>query len=102
MTRIRIAAVVALIAFAACSRITVITGAPPSNKQIDLPWQKYWVFGIIDPPAISTKEECPLGIARFQTEQSFLNGLVNSLTFHIYTPIHTTITCASGPVVHDR
>lgn len=99
MNRFRLIALVALAVSVGCYRIVVITGAPPANKQIDLPWQNYWVFGIVPPPPeISTKDACPQGIAKFETERSFLNGLVGTVTLHIYTPIHTRITCASGPV----
>jgi Bor protein len=98
MKPVRMIGLVALAVSTGCFHLTVISGAPASNKQIDLPWQKYYLFGFIAPEEISTKEACPLGIAKWETESSFLNGLVNEITLHIYTPIHTTITCASGPV----
>ena len=98
MNRFRVIALLALPVSVGCFRITVISGAPPANKQIDLPWQNSFVFGIVPPADISTKEACPQGIAKFETERSFLNGLVGAVTLNIYTPMHTAITCASGPV----
>jgi Bor protein len=98
MNRFRVIALMTLALSAGCFHITVISGAPASPKQIDTPWQHSFVFGIVPPVAISTKEACPMGIARYDVERSFLNGLVSTITQSIYTPIHTTITCASGPV----
>jgi hypothetical protein len=43
------------------------------------------------------KAQCTQGVAKVETERSFLNGLVGAI-YDIYTPIHTTVTCASGPV----
>jgi hypothetical protein len=30
-------------------------------------------------------------------EHTFLNGLVRSLTWNIFTPIHPVVTCATAP-----
>jgi hypothetical protein len=35
-------------------------------------------------------------LSKVETEHSFLNGLVGALTLGIYTPMHLTVTCASG------
>jgi hypothetical protein len=83
---------------AGCYRLTVITGAPPSNKEIQIPWQNSWVFGFVAPEEISTKEFCPLGIAKYEVDQSFGNTVASKVTFNIYTPIRVTIACAAGPV----
>ena len=85
-----------------CYRVTVITGAPPvdslTTKPVDRPWQKSFVYGLVPPPDVDTKEQCPLGFAVVQTERSFLNGLVSAITYSIFTPMHTKVTCAAGPV----
>jgi hypothetical protein len=99
MRRTSALAALSLLLSTSCFRLTVITGAPPSDKTIDLPWRNFFIAGLVSPDGeISTKEACPLGIAKYQTESSFLNGLVSVVTQHIYTPLHTTITCAAGPV----
>jgi len=36
------------------------------------------------------------GVARVETQQSFLNGLVSLLTLSIFTPMEITITCGQG------
>jgi len=101
-----VAAVVTVLA--SCYRVTVITGEPapapppvaptiqPANV-IDRPWQHSFVIGLVPPAEISTRERCPQGVAEVVTEHSFLNGLVRSLTYGIYSPIHTRVTCAAQP-----
>ena len=83
-----------------CYRVTIITGAPPadSSRVVDFPWQKSFVYGLVPPPEITTKEKCPQGFAVVETERSFLNGLVGAITYSIFTPMHAKVTCAVGPV----
>jgi hypothetical protein len=83
---------------AGCYHVTVITGAPAATQTIDKQWQNSFVIGLVPPPELSSKETCPSGVAKVDTERSFLNGLVGVVTYNIYTPIHATVTCASGPV----
>ncbi|MEP7345469.1 MAG: hypothetical protein ABI877_09380 [Gemmatimonadaceae bacterium] len=87
----------AVLLLGACYRVTVITGAPAVATTIDLPWQKSWVIGLVPPDTIQSKTRCPNGVAQVMVEQSFLNGLVNGLTWNIFTPIHPVVTCASSP-----
>ena len=98
MTRFRFLGLVALAASVGCYHITVITGAPAGAQKIDKEWQSAFVSGIVPPPEISTKETCPQGVAKVETERSFLNILVSELTSGIYSPLHATVTCATGPV----
>jgi hypothetical protein len=87
----------ALLAVGGCYHVTVITGAPASSTTIDKPWQNSFIFGLVPPATIDAKPTCGQGVAKVETERSFLNGLVGSI-YGIYTPIHVTVTCASGPV----
>ncbi len=88
---------VAMLLLGGCYRVTVITGAPATNTTIDLPWQKAWVYGLVPPDTIQAKTRCPNGVAQVMVESSFLNGLVEGLTWGIFTPIHPVVTCASSP-----
>lgn len=93
-----VAGVTGLVLLAGCYHYTVISGAPASAQKIEIPWQKAWVLGLVPPDTIKSQSTCPQGIAQFETKHSFLNGLVAGLTYSIFTPIHPTVTCASGPV----
>jgi len=99
MTRIlSLAMVVLLAASSGCYHVTVVTGAPPATQKIDKGWQLSWVYGLVPPSEISTKETCLQGVAKVETERSFVNGLVSAITYSIFTPMHASITCAAGPV----
>jgi hypothetical protein len=91
-------AIASLASMAGCYHYTVVTGAPESDKKIDIPWQKSWVLGLVPPDTIKSKSTCAMGVAKVETQHSFLNGLVAMLTYNIFTPIQPTVTCASGPV----
>src|SRR5690606_15740127 len=57
--------------------------------------------GLIPPPAVNTASTCPNGVAKVETQHSFLNSLVGMITFGIVTPIQITVTCASSGSVRS-
>jgi hypothetical protein len=83
---------------AGCYHVTVLTGAPPASTTIDKPWQHSFVYGLVPPAEMTAQPTCTQGVAKVETERSFVNGLVGALTWNLYTPIHVLVTCASGPV----
>jgi hypothetical protein len=91
-------AALAAVTLSACYHITVSSGAPSGAQVIDKPWQLSFVYGLIPPPEISAKETCPQGVAKVETERSFLNSIVAGVTWQLVTPLHARVTCASGPV----
>jgi len=98
MRRYLSAAAAIVVLCSGCYHVTVITGAPASPTVLDTPWQHSFVYGIVPPAPINTKDQCTQSVAKVETERSFLNGLVGALTWSLYTPIHVTVTCASGRV----
>jgi hypothetical protein len=89
-----VAALAAAIVLAGCYRVTVVTQAAPSTTIVDKPWQNSFVEGIVPPPELNVREQCPRGVAKVMTQRSFLNGVVDILTWGIYTPLQVTVTCA--------
>jgi hypothetical protein len=67
---------------------------PPGTEVISKPWASSWIYGLIPPNAIETATKCPHGVARVETQHSFVNELVGMLTAGIYTPMTITVTCA--------
>jgi hypothetical protein len=98
MRRYLSAAAALVVLCGGCYHVTVITGAPAGPTVIDKPWQNSFVIGLVPPAELDVKSQCTQGVAKVETERSVLNGLVGALTENIYTPIHVTVTCASGPV----
>jgi hypothetical protein len=60
------------------------------------PWAHGFLFGLVPPTPVDANAKCPNGVARVETQQSFVNGLANFLTGGLYTPMTITITCAAG------
>ena len=87
---------VALLGAAGCYHAVVETGRQPAPTVVERPWVNTFVFGLVPAPVIDVSAQCPGGIARVETQQTFLNGLVGVLTFGIYTPQSATITCAAS------
>ena len=77
-----------------CFHATVETGLDPSAKTINIPWANSFVFGLVPPPTVAAAAKCPGGVAKVETQRSFLNGLVGILTLQIYTPMAIKVTCA--------
>lgn len=99
MRRIRIPLLLAALLCGGCYHVTVVTGAPPAPKTIDKEWQLGWIMGLVQPPAMETKSDCGgPGVAQVETERSFLNSLASMVTYNIFSPMHTKVTCSSGPV----
>lgn len=79
-----------------CYHAQIITDAEPSGQVIDIPWAHGFILGLVPPKEVRTATECPNGVAKVETQISFLNGLVSAVTLNIYTPMHITVTCAAG------
>jgi len=92
----KLAFVLAAVLLAGCYHVTVVTSAAPLGTKVNKEWQNGFVSGLVPPPELNVKDQCPEGVAKVETERSFLNGLVSALTWSIYTPMHTEVTCAAG------
>lgn len=81
----------------ACYHATIETGAQPSTRTVDQNWAASFLYGLVPPSPMNAASRCPNGVARIETQHSFLNMLAASGTLGIYTPIQINVTCASGP-----
>lgn len=95
-------ALIALVALTGCYHATIDTGRPVSEKVIDKPWTMSFVYGLVPPAVVSTAQECPNGLAKVETEHTFLNQVVGMVTFGIVTPMHVRVSCASGAATAAR
>jgi opacity protein-like surface antigen len=85
-----------LFIFSGCHHAQVVTDREPSAQVYEDKMANSFLFGLIPPKTVRAQDECPNGVARFETKRSFLNGLVSAITFNIYTPMHIELTCASS------
>jgi Bor protein len=89
------------IAVTACYHATVETGATPSPVVIDKEFASSWIYGLVPPSTVSTAEKCPHGVAKVETQHTFVNQLVGILTLGIYTPMQIRVTCAAASSASD-
>lgn len=88
---------VAVLTMSGCYHATVNTGVAPGTRQVEQLWAKSFIFGLVPPDVVNAMAECgSAGVARVETQISFLNGLVSMLTFSIFTPMQITVTCGQG------
>lgn len=84
---------------AGCYRVTVVSGAPAAaTPSVNVPWAHGFVYGLVPPSPVNVSQQCQQGVATVVTQQSFLNGLAQALTWSLYSPQQITVTCATGPV----
>ncbi len=79
----------------ACYHATVETGATPSTVTIEKEWAAGWIYGLVAPSTVATREKCKTGVAKVETQLSLPNMLVSWITFGIFTPMSIKVTCAA-------
>jgi len=95
--RTRIASLVAAASFlAGCYHVTVVTGLPESTTGVHKEWAAGWLWGLVPPETIESAKACTNGVAKVETQQAFLNGLVSVVTWGIFTPWQIDVVCASS------
>jgi len=89
------AAVVAAFALTGCYHAVIQTGRPESTDVISIKWANGFIYGLVPPPMVETASRCTNGVAKVETQHSFLNGLAAVVTFGLYTPVQIDVTCAA-------
>lgn len=87
-------AIVATCSMVGCYHATILTGLKPSTETVEESFAACWVYGLIPPSTIATEAKCPHGVAKVETQLSFVNQLVGIITFGIFTPMEIKVTCA--------
>ncbi len=85
-----------LLSSVGCFHAIIETGAAAGTEVIAQPWASGWIYGLVPPKPISAASHCKSGVARVDTQRSFLNSLVGGLTLGIYTPMDIKVTCAAS------
>ena len=78
-----------------CWHATIVTGRPAGSQVIQEDWHTNWFFGLIPGAEVSTSA-CKSGVAKVETQHSFLNVLVSAFVGIVWSPMTITVTCASG------
>jgi Bor protein len=79
-----------------CYHAIVETGRPASGTVVENQWAHSFLAGLVPPNPLDVSSRCPSGVARVETQHSFLNSLAAAITFSIYTPMTITVQCAAA------
>jgi hypothetical protein len=104
VNRPRVTALAACVTFVAGCHTTTLRSGLPAASAPTLEYDERWHSGLIAGIAelsgpYSLAAACPHGWAEIKTETSFLNGLVQALTWSIYNPQSVTVVCAASPAM---
>jgi len=86
----------AVTSLSACYHATIETGLTPSTQVLEQSFASSWIYGLVPPKTVETASRCPDGVAKVETQHTFVNQLVGFLTLGIYTPMHIRVTCAQA------
>lgn len=89
-------AVAALFVLSGCYHAVVETGRTPSGQTVEKPWANSFLYGLVPPATVETASKCPNGVAKVETQMSFLNMLASTLTGGLYTPMDVRVQCAAA------
>ena len=84
------------LALTGCYHAVVDTGRAPSGQVVENEWAHGFVYGLVPPSTVEVAQECPNGVAKVETQLSFLNQVASALTFGIYTPMTVSVQCAGA------
>lgn len=82
--------------FTACYHATINTGKRPGNETVTKPWAHSFIAGLVPPSTVDVASQCTDGVARVETQLSFLNMLATAVTFNLYSPMTIEVTCAAA------
>lgn len=85
-------AITAAVLLTSCYSYTSVVGNGAQGNNEVTEWNHFLIYGLA-PLEISDSKAMANGASDYtiHTRQSFVNGLVSSLTFGIYTPTTTTV-----------
>lgn len=78
-----------------CYHAQVVTDATPSTQVVEEQWAASWLGGLVPPEELDVSA-CTNGVAKVETQLSFLNMVAGAVTFGIYTPMSIKATCAEA------
>ena len=82
-----------LFLLAGCYHATVDMGLAP-GKTVTM-WKHSFVYGLVPLEVVEAQSVCANGVAKVETQHTFVNGLAALLTLSIYTPMTVMVTCAA-------
>ena len=61
-----------LLVLCGCYHASIETGLPASQNVQTQGWASSWIYGLVPPSTVKASEQCPNGVAKVETQLSFL------------------------------
>lgn len=83
----------AMLALAGCHRVRIDAGRPSSGER-HRQTVHFYFWGLVGDRVVKLDELCPKGIARFGSEATASQALIQVATLGIWAPRQVTVECA--------
>lgn len=91
-----IGAAALLLCTTGCQTVHYTTGRSAGGGRVQQN-APFFLWGLVGTKVVNMNEVCPeAGAARWQNQQTFLDGFLSVITLGIYSPRTIVIECASG------
>jgi len=81
-----------------CFHVSYVSNKPQAATPAYDGWHSDVVWGLAEvSDPVDVPKLCPGGFARIESQLTFVQGLVQYITFGIYNPQNVTVTCGSSP-----
>ena len=91
-----VALVLALSALSGCYTLKYYNTAVPGPGDVHTIWVHSFVGGLVTIGEVDLDAQCPYGVYKLKSNQSFVDVLLAGITVGIYTPMNVVVTCASA------
>src|SRR4051812_11391676 len=80
-----------------CFHIKYVTNSAPLVEPSDDSLHHEIVLGLVEiSDPVDAAKICPQGVSVVQNTQTFVDGLIKSITFNIYSPLSITTYCKAA------
>ena len=85
----------ALVLATGCYTVRFQTNLPPGGAKYEEKGN-FFLWGLVGEKEVDLKKLCPAGPARWQNQQTFVDGLIGTVTLGIYIPRTINVECSGA------
>lgn len=79
-----------------CYNVTYTNPNLPANGVVHEGRGSHFIFGLVGDEVVPAYQMCPGGVSSIHTEMTFVDLLLTTITFAIYTPRSWEVHCGGG------
>jgi hypothetical protein len=83
-----------------CYTVRFQTNLPPGGAKYEEKGN-FFLWGLVGEKEVDLKKLCPAGPARWQNQQTFVDGLIGTVTLGIYIPRTINVECTGGKAMQS-